>query len=195
MATLPDADAPTKSDLSALEARLTMRIIAAQFTTAALLFGRKRSSSRLQGTTGATASASRDPPPRAGRPREVPTLRDSQRQLLDAVRRLAGGGALIPPERNHCAGPKACTPERLPVNRPIPVREDPDRERRTRIDYSSLAVRFLTRATIHTTSPIAAQPITIAHSYGQARDDGLNGMYSDRNATPSTMAMPPTVRG
>jgi len=33
-----DADAPTKSDLCALEARLTTRIVAAQLATATLLF-------------------------------------------------------------------------------------------------------------------------------------------------------------
>ena len=38
---------------------------------------------------------------KGGRPREVPVLRDSQRRLLDEARRLAGGGALIPPHRNY----------------------------------------------------------------------------------------------
>ena len=38
---------------------------------------------------------------KGGRPREVPVLKDSQRQLLDEARRLAGGGALIPPDRNY----------------------------------------------------------------------------------------------
>ena len=38
---------------------------------------------------------------KGGRPREVPVLRDSQRKLLDEARRLAGSGALIPPERNY----------------------------------------------------------------------------------------------
>ena len=38
---------------------------------------------------------------KGGRPREVPVLRDGQRRLLDEARRLAGSGALIPPERNH----------------------------------------------------------------------------------------------
>ena len=37
---------------------------------------------------------------KGGRPREVPVLKDSQRRLLDEARRLAGGGALIPPDRN-----------------------------------------------------------------------------------------------
>ena len=37
---------------------------------------------------------------KGGRPREVPVLKDSQRKLLDEARRLAGSGALIPPERN-----------------------------------------------------------------------------------------------
>ena len=38
---------------------------------------------------------------KGGRPREVPVLTDSQRRLLDEARELAGGGALIPPGRNH----------------------------------------------------------------------------------------------
>ena len=38
---------------------------------------------------------------KGGRPREVPVLKDGQRRLLDAARRLAGGGALIPPDRNY----------------------------------------------------------------------------------------------
>ena len=38
---------------------------------------------------------------KGGRSREVPVLRDAQRRLLDEARRLAGGGALIPPERNY----------------------------------------------------------------------------------------------
>ena len=38
---------------------------------------------------------------KGGRAREVPVLKDEQRQLLDEARRLAGGGALIPPGRNH----------------------------------------------------------------------------------------------
>ena len=38
---------------------------------------------------------------KGGRPREVPVLKDSQRKLLDEARRLAGSGALIPPERNY----------------------------------------------------------------------------------------------
>ena len=38
---------------------------------------------------------------KGGRPREVPVLKDSQRRLLDEARRLAGGGALIPPDRNY----------------------------------------------------------------------------------------------
>ena len=38
---------------------------------------------------------------KGGRAREVPVLRDSQRQLLDKARRLVGGGAMIPPERNY----------------------------------------------------------------------------------------------
>ena len=38
---------------------------------------------------------------KGGRPREVPVLKDSQRKLLDEARRLAGSGALIPPDRNY----------------------------------------------------------------------------------------------
>ena len=38
---------------------------------------------------------------KGGRPREVPVLKDSQRKLLDEARRLVGGGALIPPNRNY----------------------------------------------------------------------------------------------
>ena len=38
---------------------------------------------------------------KGGRPREVPVLKDSQRKLLNEARRLAGSGALIPPERNY----------------------------------------------------------------------------------------------
>ena len=38
---------------------------------------------------------------KGGRPREVPVLRDSQRRVLDEARKLAGGGALIPPNRNY----------------------------------------------------------------------------------------------
>ena len=38
---------------------------------------------------------------KGGRPREVPILKDSQRKLLDEVRRLVGSGALIPPDRNY----------------------------------------------------------------------------------------------
>ena len=38
---------------------------------------------------------------KGGRPREVPILKDSQRKLLDEARRLAGSGALIPPDRNY----------------------------------------------------------------------------------------------
>ena len=38
---------------------------------------------------------------KGGRPREVPVLKDSQRKLLDEARRLAGSGALIPPEHNY----------------------------------------------------------------------------------------------
>ena len=35
------------------------------------------------------------------RPRDVPVRNESQRRLLDEARRLAGGGALIPPDRNY----------------------------------------------------------------------------------------------
>ena len=38
---------------------------------------------------------------KGGRPREVPVRNDAQRTLLDEARRLVGGGALIPPERNY----------------------------------------------------------------------------------------------
>ncbi len=38
---------------------------------------------------------------KGGRAREVPVLNASQRRLLDEARRLAGGGALIPPGRNY----------------------------------------------------------------------------------------------
>ena len=38
---------------------------------------------------------------KGGRPREVPVRNDPQRALLDEARRLVGGGALIPPERNY----------------------------------------------------------------------------------------------
>ena len=38
---------------------------------------------------------------KGGRPREVPVLKDSQRGLLDEARKLVGGGALIPPDRNY----------------------------------------------------------------------------------------------
>ncbi|MXY17354.1 MAG: integrase [Acidobacteria bacterium] len=38
---------------------------------------------------------------KGGRPREVPVLKDGQRRLLDEARRLAGGGSLIPPDRNY----------------------------------------------------------------------------------------------
>ena len=38
---------------------------------------------------------------KGGRPREIPVRNDSQRRLLDEARRLAGGGALIPPDRNY----------------------------------------------------------------------------------------------
>ena len=31
----------------------------------------------------------------------MPVLKDSQRRLLDEARRLVGGGALIPPDRNY----------------------------------------------------------------------------------------------
>ncbi|MCY3820938.1 MAG: integrase domain-containing protein [Gammaproteobacteria bacterium] len=38
---------------------------------------------------------------KGGRPREVPVRNESQRRLLDEARGLAGGGALIPPDRNY----------------------------------------------------------------------------------------------
>lgn len=38
---------------------------------------------------------------KGGRPREVPVRNAAQRGLLDEARRLAGGGALIPSERNY----------------------------------------------------------------------------------------------
>ena len=38
---------------------------------------------------------------KGGRAREVPVLKESQRQALDEVRALVGGGALIPPQRNY----------------------------------------------------------------------------------------------
>ena len=38
---------------------------------------------------------------KGGRPREVPVRNESQRRLLDEARRLAGGGALIPPDRKY----------------------------------------------------------------------------------------------
>ena len=38
---------------------------------------------------------------KGGRAREIPVLRDEQRRLLDEVRALVGGGALIPPHRNY----------------------------------------------------------------------------------------------
>ena len=38
---------------------------------------------------------------KGGRPREVPVLKDSQRRLLDEARKLAGGGSLIPSDRNY----------------------------------------------------------------------------------------------
>ena len=38
---------------------------------------------------------------KGGRPREVPVRNAAQRRLLDEARRLAGGGALIPPQRNY----------------------------------------------------------------------------------------------
>ena len=38
---------------------------------------------------------------KGGRPREVPVVKDSQRQLLDEARRLVGSGALIPPDRSY----------------------------------------------------------------------------------------------
>ena len=38
---------------------------------------------------------------KGGRPREIPVLKDEQRRLLDEVRGLVGGGALIPAHRNY----------------------------------------------------------------------------------------------
>ena len=38
---------------------------------------------------------------KGGRPREVPVRNAPQRALLDEARRLVGGGALIPPQRNY----------------------------------------------------------------------------------------------
>ena len=38
---------------------------------------------------------------KGGRVREVPVLKDSQRRVLDEARRLARGGAMIPPDRNY----------------------------------------------------------------------------------------------
>ena len=38
---------------------------------------------------------------KGGRAREVPVRSEAQRNLLDEVRRLVGGGALIPPSRNY----------------------------------------------------------------------------------------------
>ena len=38
---------------------------------------------------------------KGGRPREIPVLTDSQRQLLDEARAFAGGGAMIPGHRNY----------------------------------------------------------------------------------------------
>ena len=38
---------------------------------------------------------------KGGRPREVPVRNAAQRRLLDEARRLVGGGALIPPDRNY----------------------------------------------------------------------------------------------
>ena len=38
---------------------------------------------------------------KGGRAREIPVLTEEQRLLLDEVRALAGGGALIPPQRNY----------------------------------------------------------------------------------------------
>jgi len=38
---------------------------------------------------------------KGGRPREIPVLKDGQRRLLDEVRELVGGGALIPAHRNY----------------------------------------------------------------------------------------------
>ena len=45
---------------------------------------------RLQGST-----------TKGGRPRVILMRNESQRRLLDEARRLAGGGALIPPDRNY----------------------------------------------------------------------------------------------
>ncbi len=38
---------------------------------------------------------------KGGRSREIPVLKDSQRQVLDEARALAGGGAMIPGHRNY----------------------------------------------------------------------------------------------
>ena len=38
---------------------------------------------------------------KGGRPREVPVLTNAQREVLNEARKLAGGGALIPPGRNY----------------------------------------------------------------------------------------------
>ena len=38
---------------------------------------------------------------KGGRAREVPIAKESQRRVLDEAHRLAGGGAMIPPERNY----------------------------------------------------------------------------------------------
>ena len=38
---------------------------------------------------------------KGGRPRDVPVLTDEQRRVLDEARTLAGGGAMIPPNRNY----------------------------------------------------------------------------------------------
>ena len=38
---------------------------------------------------------------KGGRPREIPVRYESQRRLLDEARRLAGGGALVPPDYNY----------------------------------------------------------------------------------------------
>ena len=38
---------------------------------------------------------------KGGRPREIPVLKDEQRRLLEEVRALVGGGALIPAQRNY----------------------------------------------------------------------------------------------
>ena len=38
---------------------------------------------------------------KGGRAREIPVRTEEQRRLLDEVRALAGGGALIPPQRNY----------------------------------------------------------------------------------------------